>query len=75
VGLGIYGKNNIIRGYYSGNVSIGADTNLYKLNVAGTGCFTDNLRVVNNGIWVQGGSNAGGNNSRMTLTSGMPTGL
>lgn len=36
------------------------------------GTLTNALTVQTGGIWVQGGSNAGGNNTRMGLSSGMP---
>lgn len=36
------------------------------------GTLTDSLTIQKNGLWIQGGSTAGSNNSRMTLTAGMP---
>lgn len=39
------------------------------------GTMTGALTVQTGGVWVQGGSAAGGDNSRMTTTSGMPTEL
>lgn len=45
-----------------------------KLPLAG-GTMTGELINQKGGIWVQGGSAAGGNVDRMTLTSGMPTEL
>ena len=36
------------------------------------GTLTNALTVQTGGVWIQGGSNAGSNNTRMALTSGMP---
>ena len=36
---------------------------------------TGEVRIIKGNLWIQGGSNAGGDVNRMTLTSGMPTGL
>lgn len=39
------------------------------------GTLTNNLTIQTGGIWVQGGSAAGGDNTRMSLVAGMPDGL
>jgi hypothetical protein len=39
------------------------------------GTLTNELISKDGGIWVQGGSNAGSNKNRMSLVSGMPSGL
>ena len=46
-------------------------TAISAVNKAGD-TMTGGLTVQTGGVWVQGGSNAGGNNTRMGLTSGMP---
>ena len=54
-------------------VSLAGHTHAY-LPLAG-GTMTGALNVRTGGIWVQGGSEAGSDNTRMSLVSGMPSGL
>ena len=59
---------------YNGTaVSLAGHTHTY-LPLAG-GTMTGALNVRTGGIWVQGGSEAGSDNTRMSLVSGMPSGL
>lgn len=60
----------------SGTLGVSAATTLSStLSVTGTSTFNNEVKVVKGGVWVQGGSDAGENNTRLTLTSGMPTEL
>jgi len=52
----------------------GATISSTYLKLSG-GTLTGELISKNGGIWVQGGSEAGGNYNRLTLTGGMPTEL
>ena len=42
------------------------------IDVYGNGVFDESVTVKSGGIWVQGGSEAGGDDTRMGLTNGMP---
>lgn len=60
----------------SGTLGVSAATTLSStLSVTGNSTFNNEVKVVKGGIWVQGGSDVGGDNTRLTLTSGMPTEL
>lgn len=48
---------------------------LYTYDENQNATFPSELKMPYATIWVQGGSAAGGNSNRMTLTNGMPTGL
>ena len=58
--------------------SMSLNYNTGTVNIDGTGGLVvtqAGVKIIKDNIWVQGGSNAGNNTNRMTLTAGMPTGL
>lgn len=50
----------------------GNRNNSFEMKWDGTAYFKNAVNVTQGGLWVQGGSNAGGNVNRMSLTAGMP---
>ena len=61
-------SNGYLYGNFSGSLSGHASLDLPLTG----GTLTDSLTIQKNGLWIQGGSAAGSNNSRMGLTSGVP---
>lgn len=63
---------------HGGNLYLQSDWTTAKTtyyNVAIADYNTGNITIVKGNVWIQGGSNAGGNVNRMALSAGMPTGL
>ena len=74
--IGAWTRMNTGDTYLLGKLGVGYNPetsgNTYKLYVNGTSFFGNGITVRTGGIWVQANSEAGSNNTRMGLTSGMP---
>lgn len=74
--IGAWTRMNTGDTYLLGKLGLGYNPetsgNTYKLYVNGTSFFGNGITVRTGGIWVQANSEAGSNNTRMGLTSGMP---
>lgn len=60
---------------YSGGTKVSVSGHTHSYLPLSGGTLTNNLTIQTGGIWVQGGSAAGSDNTRMSLVSGMPDGL